>query len=35
MRRTDLEHAIRAATEIIAADSIVVVGSQADPRILD
>lgn len=29
VRRSDLEHAIRAATEIIAADEIIVIGSQA------
>ncbi len=29
MRRADLEHTIRAATEIIAQDSIIVIGSQA------
>lgn len=29
MRRPELEHAIRAATEIIAVDSIIVIGSQA------
>lgn len=29
MRRAELEHAIRAATEIIAVDSIIVIGSQA------
>lgn len=29
MRRADLEHAIRAATEIIAQDSIIIIGSQA------
>jgi len=29
MRRTELEHTIRAATEIIAQDSIIVIGSQA------
>jgi hypothetical protein len=29
MRRADLEHAIRAATEIIAADEVIVIGSQA------
>lgn len=29
MRRAELEHAIRAATEIIAADQIIVIGSQA------
>ena len=29
MRRADLEHTIRAATEIIAQDSIIIIGSQA------
>jgi hypothetical protein len=29
MRRVELEHAIRAATEIIAQDSIIVIGSQS------
>ena len=29
MRRSELEHAIRAATEIIAADGVIVIGSQA------
>lgn len=29
MRRADLEHTIRAPTEIIAQDSIIVIGSQA------
>jgi hypothetical protein len=29
MRRTELEHAIRAATEIIALDRVIVIGSQA------
>jgi hypothetical protein len=29
MRRADLEHAIRAATQIIAADQIIVIGSQS------
>ena len=29
MRRAELEHAIRAATEIIAQDSIIVIGSQS------
>jgi hypothetical protein len=29
MRRADLEHAIRAATQIIAAEQIIVLGSQS------
>jgi len=29
MRRAELEHAFRAATEIIAVDSVIVIGSQA------
>jgi hypothetical protein len=29
VRRSELEHAIRAATEIIDADSIIIIGSQA------
>ena len=29
MRRAELEHAIRAATEILAADRVIVIGSQA------
>lgn len=29
VRRSELEHAIRAATEVIAADEIIVIGSQA------
>jgi hypothetical protein len=29
MRRSELEHAIRAATEVIAAGEVIVIGSQA------
>lgn len=29
MRRSQLEHAIRAATQILAADKIIIIGSQA------
>ena len=29
MRRSELEHAIRAATEIIRQDAVVIIGSQA------